>query len=164
MGSSGETRGLKRLFALIAFVFLSGPVVAEACRPDQVLLRGDWGQARFRVEVADDGKERAQGLMFRDSMATGAGMLFVYPRPQVAISFWMKNTRIPLDIIFLDETGTVQRIAHSAIPYDETPLPGGGGIQYVLEVNGGLAKAMGIAKGTQLQHPAIGASAVWPCS
>jgi uncharacterized membrane protein (UPF0127 family) len=129
-----------------------------------VLLRGDWGQARFRVEIADDGKERAQGLMFRDNMAKGAGMLFVYPRPQVAISFWMRNTRIPLDIIFLDETGTVQRIAHDAVPYDETPLPGGGGIQYVLEINGGLAKAMGIAKGTQLQHPTIGALAAWPCS
>ena len=136
---------------------------AVTCRADQVELRGTWGQARFRVEVADDAQERALGLMNRDKMAQSAGMLFVYPRPQFAIAFWMKNTRIPLDIIYLDASGTVKRIAEQAIPYDETALPGGVGIQYVLEINGGLARSIGIAPGTQLRHPAIGADAAWPC-
>ncbi|WP_136635712.1 DUF192 domain-containing protein [Pseudooceanicola onchidii] len=148
---------------MILATVLAGPALAEVCRMDQVQLRGDWGEARFRVEVADDGQERAQGLMYRDSMSSGAGMLFVYPRPQVAVAFWMKNTRIPLDIIYMDKTGTVRRIAHNAIPHDETALPGGSGIQYVLEINGGLAASMGIAAGTQLRHPAIGEDAAWPC-
>ncbi|GGE23479.1 hypothetical protein GCM10011360_10070 [Primorskyibacter flagellatus] len=136
---------------------------AAACDPAQVELRGDWGQARFRVEIADDAAERAQGLMYRDSMPKGAGMLFIYERPQVAVAFWMKNTLIPLDIIYLDETGTVRHIAHEAKPKDETPLPGGSGIQYVLEINGGLARSLGIAEGTELRHPGIGPDAAWPC-
>ena len=142
--------------------FGAGMALAETCREDRVHLRGDWGEAAFNVEIADTGAERSLGLMNRDYMAKSAGMLFVYPRPQVAIAFWMRNTRIPLDIIFLDDTGVVRTIAHDAVPYDETPLPGGAGIQYVLEINGGLARAMGIAEGTQLRHPSI-ATPVWPC-
>jgi len=163
MGSRVETGLIRRIVTALFLTLGAGSVAAEACRDDQVLLRGDWGQARFRVEVADTVQERAQGLMYRDNMAKGAGMLFVYPRPQVAVAFWMKNTRIPLDIIFLDKTGVVQRIARNAVPYDETSLPGGSGIQYVLEINGGLAQAMGIDEGTELRHPAIGDSAAWPC-
>lgn len=164
MGSRDEKGHIWRLIAGVVALGLTASVGhAETCRDDTVSLRGDWGQARFRVEIADDGEERALGLMNRDSMAKGAGMLFVYPRPQVAVSFWMRNTRIPLDIIFMDETGTVQRIAHQAVPYDETALPGGPDIQYVLEINGGLAKSLGIDKGTELQHPVIGESAAWPC-
>ena len=145
-------------------IFLGvGAAAAAGCKPDQVELRGDWGQARFRVEIADDAREREQGLMYRDAMPKGAGMLFVYPRPQTAVAFWMKNTRIPLDIIFADAKGRVQTIAAMAKPYDETPLPGGPGIRYVLEINGGLAKSLGIRPGTELRHPAIGPDPVWPC-
>ena len=164
MGNRGKASIFGRVIAALVLLGASASAgAATDCSPDEVKLRGDWGEARFRVEVADDGRERAQGLMNRDSMAKGAGMLFVYPRPQVAVAFWMKNTRIPLDIIFLDESGRVQRIAHEAVPYDETPLPGGPDIQYVLEINGGLARAMGIGPGTVLKHPAIGKSAAWPC-
>ncbi|WP_407493617.1 DUF192 domain-containing protein [Pseudooceanicola sp. MF1-13] len=141
----------------------SATLVVAACRDDRVELRGDWGQAAFTVEIADDSGERAQGLMNRDQMSRGAGMLFVYPRPQRQVAFWMRNTRIPLDIIYMDRAGVVQRIAHQAVPYDETLLPGGPGIQYVLEINGGLAKSIGIAPGTELRHPAIETPA-WSCT
>ena len=164
MGSRDQRGKIGRLIGVgLAFSILASAGIAE-CRDDTVKLRGGWGEARFRVEIADDRQERALGLMNRDSMPKGAGMLFIYPEPQVAVSFWMRNTRIPLDIIFLDNTGTVQRIAHQAVPYDETGLPGGPDIQYVLEINGGLAKSMGIAPGTELQHPAIGEIAAWPCN
>ena len=134
-----------------------------ACAPDVVELRGPSGQQRFTVEVADDGAERAQGLMFRESMPSSAGMLFVYEEPQ-AVSFWMKNTLIPLDMIFADETGRVTRVHSNAIPGDTTPIQGGEGVRFVLEINGGLATRMGIAEGSELRHPAIAQdSAVWPC-
>jgi uncharacterized membrane protein (UPF0127 family) len=141
------------------------PLGAEAaCAPDVVDLRGPSGQQRFTVELADDGAERAQGLMFREKMASGAGMLFVYDAPQRA-SFWMKNTLIPLDMIFLDETGRVTRIHSNAIPGDTTPIDGGDSVRFVLEINGGLAKRMGIAEGSELRHPSVPQDrAAWPCN
>jgi len=134
----------------------------SACSETRVDLRGDWGQARFTVEVADDPAERSQGLMNRESMARSTGMLFVYDHPQ-RVAFWMRNTLIPLDMIFLDDTGTVQRVHENAIPLDETAIPGGDNIQYVLEINAGLSALFGIDEGSVLRHPAIGENAVWGC-
>ena len=158
MGKCGEVARLAVLAGLLA-----GPGWAAECREDQVHLRGDWGQARFTVEVADDRAERNRGLMHRESLSTGAGMLFVYERPG-SISFWMRNTLIPLDMIFLDRAGTVKKIHANAVPLDETSIFGGRGIQYVLEINGGLAARLGIEEGSVLRHPAIDqAHAAWPC-
>lgn len=155
----------KRATWLLACVVMlwAGCASAEACRPDQTQLRGDWGQARFVVELADSGAERARGLMHREEMAQGAGMLFIYARPQ-RVSFWMKNTLIPLDMIFLDKTGRVTRIHHQAIPGDLTPIDGGPGVRAVLEINGGLARRYGITPGSQMRHPAFTKGpAAWPC-
>ena len=149
------------LRSLLAFLLLSSAVRAE-CDSARVDLRGDWGQARFTVEVADTPGERSLGLMHRTSLPRSAGMLFVYERPQ-PVSFWMRNTLIPLDMIFMDETGTVQHVHENAIPLDETGIPGGDDIQYVLEINGGLAGRLGIEPGSELRHPAIGADAAWAC-
>ena len=134
-----------------------------ACREDQVQLRGDWGQARFSIELADDETERAKGLMNREVLPQSAGMLFVYDEPREA-GFWMKNTLIPLDMIFLDETGTVVRVHANAVPGDLTPIMGGADIKAVLEINGGLAARMGIDAGTQLRHPSFAeGTASWGC-
>lgn len=89
-------------------------------------------------------------------------MLFVYDRPQ-RVSFWMRNTLIPLDMIFMDEAGRVTRVHENAIPLDETGIPGGDEVQYVLEINGGLASRLGIDVGSELRHPIIGDDAAWPC-
>lgn len=127
------------------------------------MLRGDWGEARFTVEIADNDSERAQGLMHRPSMPLSAGMLFIYERPQ-QLSFWMRNTLIPLDMLFIDPEGRVQHIHHRAVPLDETPIPGGDGLTHVLEINGGLAKRMGISEGSSVRHPSFDqGDAVWPC-
>lgn len=151
--------------------FLAGLLWASAtvgafsmCAPTHVDLRGSWGKVRFSVEIADDPAERAQGLMFRESMPQLAGMLFIYQNPQ-PLAFWMRNTLIPLDIIFLDETGTVVTLHENAIPLDETPLSGGDSpLLAVLEINGGLAEKLGIEPGTQLRHPGLPQDvAVWPC-
>ncbi|MEL6521417.1 MAG: DUF192 domain-containing protein [Pseudomonadota bacterium] len=143
-----------------ALVFMASPT--WACTEDLVSLRGDWGNARFSVEIADDAAERSRGLMFREAMPRSAGMLFLYERPQ-RVSFWMKNTLIPLDMIFLDETGTVKRVHSNAIPGDLTSIPGGDNIIAVLEINGGLSETFGINEGSQMQHPFFAANPVWPC-
>ncbi|SMX22461.1 DUF192 domain-containing protein [Boseongicola aestuarii] len=150
--------------ALFSFLTTIATATAafSACSETHVDLKGDWGQARFMVEVADDPAERSQGLMNRENMARSAGMLFVYEFPQ-RVAFWMRNTLIPLDMIFLDDTGTVQRVHENAIPLDETAIPGGDNIQYVLEINAGLAALYGIDEGTVLRHPSIGENAVWGC-
>ena len=134
-----------------------------ACAPGVVDIRGGFGQARFTVDVADTGAERALGLMFRESLPKSAGMLFVYDTPQRA-SFWMKNTLIPLDMIFADAAGRVTRVHSNAIPQDLTPIDGGEGVAAVLEINGGLAEKLGIGPGDELRHPALDARvAAWPC-
>nr|WP_227420750.1 DUF192 domain-containing protein [Roseitranquillus sediminis] len=147
---------------LAVLVALAGPAAA-ACDPGRVELRGDWGVASFGVEIADDPAERAQGLMHRESLPASRGMLFVYEQPQNA-SFWMRNTLIPLDMIFADETGRVTHVHENAVPLDETPIPGGSGVLAVLEINGGMARRLGIEEGTELRHPALDQSiAAWPC-
>lgn len=149
------------IFTVLAMAW--GGTVHAACAPDAVELRGPSGQQRFSVEVVETPGEQAQGLMFRETLATSAGMLFVFPKPKRA-QFWMKNTLIPLDMIFADATGVVTRVHSDAVPQDTTGIDGGPGVSFVLEINGGLAKRMGIAGGTQMRHPAIQQSvASWPC-
>ncbi len=161
MGSGAQARRRRVTAGFLSFLVWTGAAFA-ACSPDRVDLKGDWGQTRFSVEVADDARERSLGLMHRESMATSAGMLFVYEHPQ-RVSFWMRNTLIPLDMIFADGAGRVKRIHANAVPLDETGIEGGDGIQYVLEINGGLAERLGITEGSELRHPSIGPDPVWPC-
>ena len=156
----------KALISLtLAPLFLAALALAAvaACRDDVAELRGPWGQARFTVELAITPEEQARGLMFRETLPRGAGMLFLYDRPQ-RVAFWMRNTLIPLDMIFVDATGTVTRIHHEAVPLDETPIPGGDGVLAVLEINGGLARRFGMTEGTELRHPRMPQeTAAWPC-
>ena len=129
MGSSGTTAGLTLALAALAGAALADP----ACDPARIDLRGDFGQAQFRVEVADDAAERAQGLMFRESMSSSAGMLFIYETPQHA-RFWMQNTLIPLDMIFADAAGRVTHVHANAVPKDETVIDGGTGQNAIAQV------------------------------
>jgi len=161
----GSGAAFGRLIAACAVLLaLAGGALAGPCSDHRVHLRGpDGGAASFRVELADTDAERAQGLMNRDSLARSAGMLFVYPQPQ-SVGFWMKNTLIPLDMIFMDAGGTVAKVKHEAQPHDTRPVMGGDDIQTVLEINGGLARQIGIAPGWEMRHPSVDAdAAAWPC-
>ncbi len=152
------------LVAAIGLIFASGVVAGAGCRPDQVEVRGAGGVARFSVEVADDNPERALGLMNRERMASSAGMLFVFETPRNA-TFWMKDTLIPLDMIFADAAGVVTAVHANAVPLDRTPINGGPGVTFVLEINGGLAGRMGIAPGSVIRHPAVAQdAAAWSCA
>ena len=152
------------LRALVLAAVLPGSAWAQAaCAPGRLDLRWEGGKESFAVEVADDGAERAQGLMFRTELAPASGMLFVYEMPR-RVSFWMKNTLIPLDMVFADASGTVTRVHSGAVPGDLTPIDGGEGVQFVLEINAGLASKLGIGPGTVLRHPAIPSeTAAWSC-
>ena len=149
-----------RLAALIWLV--SASLAGAACREDRVTVIGDWGKAAFRVAVADEPEERARGLMFVEEMPRMEGMLFVYEAPQRA-TFWMRNTLIPLDMLFAAPDGTILTVHENAVPLDETTIDGGEGVAYVLEINGGMAARLGIAPGDVMQHPAMGAEAAAPC-
>ena len=152
-----------RVFAVSVALALLPGLSAAACAPDRVELRGDFGEAQFRVEVADDPQERSLGLMHRESMPQGAGMLFVYPVEE-EVGFWMENTLIPLDMIFMDAAGTVVKVHENAVPLDRTVIRSDFPTQFVLEINGGLAAQLGIAPGAELRHPAIETeTAAWPC-
>jgi uncharacterized membrane protein (UPF0127 family) len=148
-----------RLAVILSMVASVG---AAACRDDRVTVHGDWGRANFAVTVADDNAERSQGLMFVEQMGTLEGMLFIYETPRRA-SFWMRNTLIPLDMLVAGPDGPGLSIHENAIPLNETNIPGGDGVQFVLEINGGLSARLGIEVGDILQHPGIGDGAAMPC-
>ena len=155
--------GFTQLGMALAVSCASAGAVWAECRDDSVWIKGDFGEARFSVEIADDPAEREIGLMNRPSMPISAGMLFVYDKPST-LAFWMRNTLIELDMLFVDETGVIRNIHARAIPLDETTIFGGEDLTHVLEINGGLAERMGIEVGDQLRHPSFSQdSAIWPC-
>jgi hypothetical protein len=108
-------------------------------------IRSKNGVHHFVVEVAATPDQQERGLMFRKSLAGDRGMIFPYEPPQ-EVAFWMKNTLIPLDIIYIRADGTIARIVH-AEPMDLTPLPSGEPIAGVLEIRGGRAAELGIKEG-----------------
>lgn len=154
---------IQRVALALAFSIGAGAAIADQCAQTGVDLRGDWGQAHFSVEIADDAAEQARGLMYREKLAASSGMIFIYQTPHHAV-FWMQNVPIPLDMLFLDPRGVVTHIAHNARPFDESRIDGGKNVQAILEINGGMAKALGISVGSELRHPTFDSSiAAWPC-
>jgi hypothetical protein len=106
------------------------------------------GDHRFTVDVARTPEQQERGLMFVRSLAPNRGMIFPYDPPQ-QVAFWMKNTLIPLDIIFIDARGRIIRIA-DAKPLDETPLPSGEPAAAVLEIHGGRSAELGVKTGDRV--------------
>lgn len=111
------------------------------------------GPVRITVEVADEGFEHSAGLMFRETMGNLHGMLFVFDVTR-ARSFWMMNTVMALDLIFIREDGTVANIVQGK-PFSPAPLDSAGPVRYVLELKAGTAARLGIAPGVRLVHPRI---------
>lgn len=139
---------------VLALALAAAPVVAQELPRSELLVETGSSQFRFEVEVADDPSERAQGLMFRETLADNAGMLFLYPVPQ-EVEFWMKNTPLSLDMVFVREDGTIARIAERTTPFSEELIGSGEKVAAVLEVKGGMMRQLGIAVGDRLRHPAF---------
>ena len=121
--------------------------------PDRLLVETDAGERAFTIEIADEDAERSAGLMFRTEMADDHGMLFVFDQSR-RVAFWMKNTPMPLDLVFVRDDGTVAAIMQgepqstAAISPEET-------VRFVLELKAGTAHKAGIGDGDLVRHPRI---------
>jgi len=144
---------IRRLAAAGAAALIAAPLCAQQVR-EELVVTTDAGPRRFQVEIADDPQERSRGLMFRRSMAADEGMLFDFKREEPA-SFWMENTYIPLDMIFIRADGTVESIAERTTPLSRDMVPSKGPVRYVLEINGGLSDTLGIEPGDTVSGPAL---------
>ncbi len=128
-------------------------VIAAACdRGPRVAIVAPDGStlATVKIEIADTPQAQELGLMYRDALAGDAGMLFVFATPSHQV-FWMKNTRIPLDMLFADSQRRVIGIVADAVPYSEARLSVPGDSRYVLEVNGGFCQRHGVKAGDRLE-------------
>jgi uncharacterized protein len=151
------------LATLLAALAAPALPASAACAPDVADLRHEDVQVRFSVEVADTEAARARGLMFREELPRFAGMLFVYDAPQLA-TFWMENTPLPLDMLFFDEAGVMVNLHENAVPFSRDIIVGGEDVLFVLEINAGLARELGIGIGAELRHPAVDPDeAAWSC-
>jgi uncharacterized membrane protein (UPF0127 family) len=133
----------------------AGGVEKEGPAQPLSIVTADGRTHAFNVEIAATDSQKERGLMFRKQMAEDHGMLFVFAAPGER-NFWMKNTEIPLDIVYIEADGTIHHIAHDAKPQDLTPLPSQGAVMHVLELNGGLTARMGIKEGDVVHHAAFG--------
>lgn len=133
---------------------VSKPEWGVRLEPVEVVTPG--GVYRFQAEIADDFEERRVGLMNRPSLPEDRGMLFLFPDQEPSIQgFWMKDTLISLDIIYLAPDGRIVSIARNTTPLSEESLPSAGPASAVLEINGGLSDRLGIAPGDRVRHPAL---------
>lgn len=151
------------VLAGLSGVFAGVLAPAWACTEAIAEIRTAGRSIAFSVEIADTPEERARGLMFREVLARDAGMLFVF-ETEAPRAFWMKNTPLPLDILFFDSRGVMCGLVENAEPFTRTQRRSGCGAQYVLEINGGLAVQLGIERGAELRHPALDEDAAWSCS
>ena len=152
------------LFAVLAVLAACSPMTADAGQktaaaparhPESGLevvpltITSANGRHAFRVEVARSGEEQAKGLMFRTAMGANAGMIFpMVPARQA--SFWMKNTVIALDLVFIGPDKRIESIAANAVPYSFSPISSKGNVSAVLELNGGRAAQLGLAPGDRV--------------
>jgi uncharacterized membrane protein (UPF0127 family) len=147
----GASLAIVSIVSLLAFSLLTFVLSACAQGPRIEIVGAD-GAARTAliVEVADTAASREYGLMFRKHLDEDAGMIFVFKAPQHQ-EFWMKNTIIPLDMIFVDSTGKIIGVVRNAQPFSETIDSVDGDSQYVLEVNGGFCDRHGVKPGDTLR-------------
>ena len=152
-----STRRSLVLLALVAFTSLAmgGWDARAQSKLEQLTIATAKGKVTFTVEVMRTDEERARGLMNRAYLPADRGMLFDFKQPQIA-SMWMKNTLIPLDMLFIRKDGTIANIAENTEPHSLRTVSAIEPVLGVLELNGGTAARLGIAPGDRVQHPLFG--------
>lgn len=146
------TRGLPAFAAFAALALVAAAPAPPPLPTETIAIDTDRGPVKLLVEVAEDHDSQERGLMYRTSLAPNAGMLFDF-HGVVETSFWMKNTILPLDIIFIRPDGTISSIAPNATPYSTEPIPSGEPVRAVLEINGGRSAALHIEPGARVHAP-----------
>ena len=141
-------------FLLILFV-ASGAAGLETFPTGTLSIVTAKGEKTFRIEIARTPRQHAQGLMYRRELAPDAGMLFVFDRPERA-AFWMKNTYIPLDMVFIAPDGRIESIRQRTVPLSLTPVRSRGKVLAVLELNSGTASHLGIKPGDEVRNEVFG--------
>lgn len=143
----------------LAFMAMLTPSIADdrammlPVDPVPLVAETDAGDRSFTIEIADEPQERSAGLMFREAMDDDHGMLFVFEQTQ-PVGFWMKNTPLPLDLVFIGEDGRVREI-HRGEPFSEALIASGEPVRFVLELKHGTAQRTGVKEGDLVRHPAI---------
>jgi uncharacterized membrane protein (UPF0127 family) len=144
---------LHRRFLVLALILVAVPAWAlETFGTSELTVETAGGPQKFTIELALSGAQMEQGLMFRRSLAPDAGMLFDFKSP-TNVTMWMKNTLIPLDMLFLDERGRIIDIHERAVPLSTDIIAGDAPARYVIELNGGTAARLGIKRGDQVTSP-----------
>jgi len=138
------------VFVLVGLVAFAAPVWPAGKQTLEIASKS--GVHVFSVEIADNDAERAKGLMYRKELPEGQGMLFDFHREQ-EVSFWMQNTYVPLDMVFIRADGRILRIAENTEPLSTKLIPSGGAVRAVLEVIGGTTRKLGIAPGDRVASP-----------
>lgn len=151
------------LHIVLGFLMLGFPAALQAAPSapsglpvETITIDTKTGPHSFSMEIAADDESREKGLMYRTAMAPDAGMLFDFHTPQL-VSFWMENTVLPLDMLFVRADGTIARIKANATPYSRENIPSGEPVKVVIELNAGRAAALGIAEGARVHAPGLGA-------
>ena len=137
-------------FILFGLLVATGPV--RPAEQQTLEIASKTGVHVFSVEIAENDADRAKGLMYRKELPEGKGMLFDFKREQ-SVSFWMQNTYISLDMLFIRGDGTILRIAENTEPLSTRMVPSGGSVLAVLEVIAGTSRKLGIAPGDRVAHP-----------
>jgi uncharacterized membrane protein (UPF0127 family) len=143
---------------MAALFFVTAPLKAQVAQP--VLPKAPLtfvtphGPVNLIVELATTPYEQEMGLMYRRHLALHAGMLFIFSEDAME-SFWMKNTILPLDMVFIKADGRISSIHAHAVPFDLSPISSDEPVRYVLEIHAGAARALGLAPGDQGSGPAL---------
>ena len=156
--AAGGVKGVRAVAAAILLLALAAGVGAAAreqanFKTGRLTIHAEGRQVNYRVEVADNNRLRRLGLMHRHSLPENQGMLLLFAQPQRA-SIWMKNTFIPLDLLYIDNQGRIVKIVENAIPRSTGAMRSNGKVKAVLELNAGQVSKWGLAVGDRVSHSA----------
>tara|TARA_Y100000739_G_scaffold192057_1_gene172346 strand:- start:648 stop:1088 length:441 start_codon:yes stop_codon:yes gene_type:complete len=144
-----------RLLVIVSlFLMYNLGEVSASMKSELSIITSNGSKHNFLVEVARTEEEKKIGLMFRRTLAKNAGMLFLYKREALRL-MWMKNTFIPLDILFIDKKGVIKRVVKRTIPHSLATISSRQSVLAVLELRGGITSSLEIKKGDRIEHPAF---------
>ena len=144
-----------RLLVIVSlFLMYNLGEVSASMKSELSIITSNGSKHNFLVEVARTEEEKKIGLMFRKTLAKNAGMLFLYKREALRL-MWMKNTFIPLDILFIDKNGVIKRVVKRTIPHSLATISSRKSVLAVLELRGGITSSLEIKKGDRIEHPAF---------